>query len=102
MTKVKCEPNGGPKSRKTGPVAESQQKKKNPMQPFACLILDTKKHPKTPFEGRHKQAKYGSMRQQVGGIYRNDSSDDERKESDSLDGSSGAEVKRDDNYTIGD
>jgi hypothetical protein len=72
------------------------------MQPFTHSPLNTKGHPKTPLDGRRKQAKYGSIQERVGGICtRNDSSDDEREESDPSDGSSGAEVKGDDDYTIG-
>ena len=72
------------------------------MQPFVHLPLNTKECPKTPLDGRCKHAKYGSMKEQVGGIYmRNDSSDDEREESDFPDGSNGAEVKGDDDHTIG-
>jgi hypothetical protein len=64
--------------------------------------LNTKGCPKTPLDGRHKRAKYGSIHERVGGICtRNDSSDDEREESDSPNGSSGTEVKGDDDYTIG-
>jgi hypothetical protein len=85
-----------------GPVVVSQQKRKSPMQPFARLPLNTKGRPKTPLDGRLNRAKYGSIQERVGGICtRNDSSDDERKESNSSDGSSRAEVKRDDDYTIG-
>jgi hypothetical protein len=62
LTKIKREPIGGPKSGRTRPVALSQQKKKSPMQPFARSPLDTKERLKTPLEGRHKRAKYGSMR----------------------------------------
>jgi hypothetical protein len=102
LTKIKCEPIGGPKSGRTGPVAVSQQKRKSPMQPFTRSPLNTKGCPKSPLDGRHKQAKYGSIHERVGSIYtRNDSSDDERGESDFPDGSNGAEVKGDDDYTIG-
>jgi hypothetical protein len=69
------------------------------MQLFAGLSLNTKGRPKTPLDRRRKRAKYGSIHEQVGGIYTRDfSSDDERKESDSLDGSSGVEVKGDVDY----
>jgi hypothetical protein len=72
------------------------------MQQFAHSPLNIKGHPKTPLDGRRKRAKYGSTQERGGGICtRNDSSDDEREESDSPDGSSGAEVKGDDDYTIG-
>jgi hypothetical protein len=72
------------------------------MQSFAHSPLNTKGRPKTPLDGRRKRAKYGSIQERVGGICtRNDSSDDEKEESDSPDGSSGAEVKGDDDYTIG-
>ena len=64
------------------------------MQPFAQSPLDTKERPKNPHEGRRKKARYGSMRKQC----RNDSSDDERKESDSPDDSSGTEVKGDSDF----
>jgi hypothetical protein len=102
LTKSKHEPIGGPKNGRTGPAAISQQKRKSPMQPFARSPLNTKRRPKTPLDGRHKRAKYGSIQERVGGICtRNDSSDDEREESDSPDSSSGAEVKGDDDYTIG-
>jgi hypothetical protein len=103
FTKIKLEPIGGPKSGGTGPVAIHQQKQESPMQPFARLPLNTKGRPKTPLDGRLKWAKYGSIHERVGGICTRDySSDDERKESDSLDGSSGVEVKGDVDYTIGD
>ena len=63
------------------------------MQPLARLPLNTKGRPKTPFDGRRKRAKYGSMKEQVGGIYtRNDSFDDKREKSNSLNGSSAAEM----------
>jgi hypothetical protein len=102
LTKIKREPIGGPKSGRTRHVAVSQQKTKSSMQPFARSPLNTKGRPKTPLDGRRKRAKYGSIQEQVGGICtRNDSSDDEREESDSPNGSSGAEVKGDDDYTIG-
>jgi hypothetical protein len=102
LTKIKREPIGGPKSGRTGPVAVFQQKRKSPMQPFAHLPLNTKGHPKTPLDGRRKWAKYGSIQERVVGICtRNDSFDDEREESDFLDGSSGTEMKGDDDYTIG-
>jgi hypothetical protein len=102
LTKIKREPIGGPKSGRTGPVAVSQQKRKSPIQPFVHSPLNTKGRPKTPLDGRHKRAKYGSIKERVGGIYtKNDSSDDEREESDSPDDSSGAELKGDDDYTIG-
>jgi hypothetical protein len=72
------------------------------MQLFARSPLNTKGHPKIPFDGRRKRAKYGSIQERVGGICtRNDSSDHEREESDFLDGSSGTEMKGDDDYTIG-
>jgi hypothetical protein len=61
LTKIKHEPIGGPKSGRMGPIAVSQQKKKSPMQPFARSPLNTKGHPKTPLDGRRKQAKYGSI-----------------------------------------
>jgi hypothetical protein len=65
--------------------------------------LNTKGRLKTPLDGRRKLLKYGSIHEQVGGICtRDNSSDDEREESNSLDGSSGAEVKGDGDYTIGD
>jgi hypothetical protein len=65
--------------------------------------LNTKGRPKTLLDGRRKWAKYGSIQERVGGICRrDDSSDDEREESDSLDGSSGAEVKGDDDYNLRD
>jgi hypothetical protein len=103
LTKIKREPIGGPKNGRTGPVAVSQQKRKNPMQLFAHSPLNTKGRPKTPLDGRHKRAKYGSIQERVGGICtRDDSSDDEREESDSPDGSSRAEVKGDDDYSLGD
>jgi hypothetical protein len=54
LTKIKREPIGGPKSGRTGPVAVSQQKRKNPMQSFARSPLNTKGRPKTPFDGRRK------------------------------------------------
>jgi hypothetical protein len=73
------------------------------MQPFACSPLNTKGRPKTPLDGRHKRAKYGSIQERVGGFCtRDDSSDDEREEPDSSDGSSGTEVKGDDDYSLGD
>jgi hypothetical protein len=103
LTKIKREPIGGPKSGRTRPAAISQQKKKKPNQPFARSPLNTKGRPKTPLDGRRKRAKYGSIQERVGGFcMRDDSSDDEREESDSSDGSSGVEMKGDDDYTIGD
>jgi hypothetical protein len=103
LTKIKREPIGRPKSGRTGPVAVSQQKWKSLMQSFARSPLNTKRRPKTPLDGRHKRAKYGSIQERVGGICtRDDSSDDEREESDSPDGSSRAEVKGDDDYSLGD
>ena len=43
------------------------------------------------------------MKEQVGSIYRrNDSSDDEKEESNTPDGCSGAEVMEDDDYTMRD
>jgi hypothetical protein len=58
---------------------------------------------KTPFDDRRKRAKYGSIQERVGNICtRDDSSDDKREESDPPDGSSGAEVKGDDDYSLGD
>ena len=73
------------------------------MQPFACLPLNIKGHPKTSFDGRRKWAKYGSIHERVGGIYTRDNSfDDEREGLDSPDGSSRAKVNGDVNYTIGD
>jgi hypothetical protein len=102
LTKIKREPIGGPKSGRTRPVAVSQQKRKRPIQPFARSPLNTKGRPKPPLEGSRKRAKYGSIQERVGGICtKNDSSDDEREESDSSNGSSGTEVKGDDDYTIG-
>jgi hypothetical protein len=72
------------------------------MQPFARSPLNIKGHPKTPLDGRHKWAKYGSIHELVGGICtRDNSSDDEREESDSPDGSSRTKVKGDVDYTIG-
>ena len=81
LTKIKCEPIGGPKSGRTRLVALSQHKKKNPMQFFAHSPLNTKGRPKTPFNGRRKQAKYGSIQEQVGSICMKDDSfdDDERR-----------------------
>jgi hypothetical protein len=71
------------------------------MQPFARSPLNTKGRPKIPLNRRHKRAKFGSIQERVGGIcMRNDSFDDEREESDSLDGNNGAEVKGYDDYTI--
>jgi hypothetical protein len=103
LTKIKREPIGGPKSGRTGPIAVSQQKRKSPMQPFARLPLNTKGRPKTPLDGRCKRAKYGSIQERVRGICtKDDSSNDEREESDSPDSSSGVEVKRDDDYSLGD
>jgi hypothetical protein len=91
FTKIKCEPIGGPKSGGTGLVAVPQQKRKSPMQPFACSPLKTKGRPKTPLDGRHKRVKYGSIDERVGGICTRDySSNDEREESDSPDGNNGA------------
>ena len=73
------------------------------MQPFACSLLNTKGRKKTPLDRRHKWVKYGSIDEQVGGIYRRDySSDDEREESDSLNGNNRAQVKGDVDYTLGD
>jgi hypothetical protein len=101
--KIRREPIGGPKSGRTGPVPISQQKKKSPIQPVARSPLNTKGRPKTLLDGRHKRAKYGSIQERVGGICtRDDSSDDEREELESPDGSSGVEVKGDNDYTIGD
>jgi hypothetical protein len=103
LTKIKREPIGGPKSGRTGPVAVSQQKRKSPMQPFARSPLNTKGRPKTPFDGRHKWEKYGSIQERVGGFCtRDDSSYDEREESNSPDGSSGAKMKGNDEYSLGD
>jgi hypothetical protein len=73
------------------------------MQPFARSPLNTKGSPKTPLDGRRKRAKYGSIQERVGSICtRDDSSDDEREESDSPDGRNGVEVKGDDDYSLGD
>ena len=104
LTKIKHEPIGGLKSGRTGLVAVSQQKRNSPMQPFAHSPLNTKGRPKTPLDGRDKRAKYGIIQEQVGGICtRDDSSNDEREESDSPDSSSGGvEVKEDDDYSLGD
>jgi hypothetical protein len=68
LTKIKCEPIGGPKSGRTGLIAVSQQKKKSPVRPFAHSPLNTKGRPKTPLDGRRKRAKYGSIQERVGGI----------------------------------
>jgi hypothetical protein len=73
------------------------------MQPFVRLPLNTKSHPKTPLDGRCKRARYGSIHERVGGICTRDySSDNEKEESNSPDGSSGTEVKGNVDYTIGD
>jgi hypothetical protein len=65
--------------------------------------LNTKGCPKTPLDGRHKWTKYGSIYERVGSIGTRDySSDNERKESNSSDDSSGVEIKGDVEYTIGD
>jgi hypothetical protein len=103
LTKIKREPIGGPKSGRTGPVGVPQHKRKRPIQPFACSPLNTKDRPKTPLNRRLKWAKYGSIHERVGGICTRDySSDNEKEESDSPDGSSRAEVKGNVDYTIGD
>jgi hypothetical protein len=102
LTKIKREPIGGPKSARMGPVGVPHQKRKSPMQPFAHLPLNTKGLPKPLLDGRHKRAKWRSIQERVGGICTRDySSDNEKKRSNSPDSSSGAEVKGDVDYTIG-
>src|SRR5450759_4943167 len=59
VTKTKGEPSGRPKSGRTGPVAVSEQKKKNTMQPFAQSPLDTKQRPRTPHDGKRKKQRIG-------------------------------------------
>ena len=72
------------------------------MQPFTHSPLNTKGCPKPPLDGRRKYVKCGSVQKRVGGICtKNDSSNDERVESNSPDGSNRAKVKCDDDYTIG-
>jgi hypothetical protein len=73
------------------------------MQSFAHLLLNTKGRPKTPLDERRKRVKYGSIHEQVGGICTRDYSfDNEKEESNSPNGSNGAEVKGNVDYTIGD
>ena len=64
------------------------------MQSFVRSPLNTKGRPKTPFDRRPKRAKYRSIQERVGGICtRDDSSNDEREELDSPNGSCEVEVK---------
>jgi hypothetical protein len=103
LTRIKCEPLGGPKSGGTGPVGVPQYKKKRLVQPFSHSPVNTKGRLKTPLDGRRKWAKYGSIHEQVGGICTRDySSNNENEESDSLNGSNEVEVKGDVDYTIRD
>jgi hypothetical protein len=90
-------------SGRTKPAGVPQQKKKVSMQPFARSPKTAKGRPKTPFDGRRKQAKYGSIQEQAGVIHASESSSDhEREESDFPGASSGAEVKGDTGYVPSD